>query len=214
MDFEIAIITALCAYFLGSINFAIIVSHKAMNIDIRDFGSGNAGSTNAYRTLGGKLALLVALGDLLKGGIAVLVGWWLLGPIGKLIAGVFVIIGHIYPVFFGFRGGKGVATTISLMLVIDWRVFLICFGAFAVCVLLTRYVSLGSLLIAVLFPIGMGLFYNWDVLFVVPSILIGALIIFGHRNNIKRLIKGQESKFRFSKPKKVSDDDSAGNDKK
>ncbi len=165
--------------------------------------AGNAGSTNAYRTIGGGLAALVAVGDLLKGVLAVLVGFWLLGPIGKLVGGVFVVLGHIFPVFYGFRGGKGVATTIALMLVIDWRVFLICLSVFLITTLLTRYISLASILTAVCFPCAMAHFYQYDVLYIALSSFIGLLIIFMHRANIVRLIKGTESKFHFSKPASV-----------
>lgn len=203
MDWTSFFLTCLAAYLLGSINFAIIISKRALNIDIRNYGSGNAGSTNAYRTIGGKLAVLVAVGDLIKGVLAVLLGYWLLGPVGKLVGGVFVVLGHIFPVFYGFKGGKGVATTIALMLVIDWRVFLVCLTVFFATTLITRYISLASILTAVCFPCAMAHFYQYDALYIALSSFIGLLIIFMHRSNIVRLMKGTESKFHFSKPESV-----------
>ena len=101
-------IIAVCAYLLGSLSFAIIVSKVTLGKDIRNYGSGNAGLTNAYRTMGAKKTLFVLLGDIAKGAAAVSVGWALGGPVGKLTAGIFVILGHMFPLYFGFKGGKGV----------------------------------------------------------------------------------------------------------
>ena len=101
-------IIAVCAYLFGSLSFAIIVSKVTLGKDIRNYGSGNAGLTNAYRTMGAKKTLFVLLGDIAKGAAAVSVGWALGGPVGKLTAGIFVILGHMFPLYFGFKGGKGV----------------------------------------------------------------------------------------------------------
>ena len=193
-------LTAVCSYMLGSFNFGIIVSKLLTGADLRDFGSGNAGFTNAYRVMGPKKALLVMAGDVLKGILAILLGRWLAGDDGKLAAFIFVIIGHVFPLYFGFRGGKGVLTTISVLLMFDWRVFLVLMAVFSVTFVLTRYVSLSSILAAVTLPIAMYLFYPDRWYFVAVGALIGAAIIFLHRANIKRLLSGTESKFRFKRP--------------
>ena len=124
--------------------FSIIVSKHANGSDIRGFGSGNAGITNYIRSFGTKSALGVLIGDVLKCVVPVLLAGWMVGFMGKLVAGIAVILGHMFPVFFRFRGGKGVLTTAALILVIDWRIFLICISLFAVIVQFTRYVSLGQ----------------------------------------------------------------------
>ena len=116
---------------------------------------------------------------------------------GKLVAGIAVILGHMFPVFFRFRGGKGVLTTAALILVIDWRIFLICISLFAVIVQFTRYVSLGSVCAVAALPFCTWLFYDANLHFIVATVLIAALVIFMHRSNIKRLIEGTESKFKM-----------------
>ena len=161
-----AIIAA--AYLLGSLNSAIIVSRLMLGVDIRNYGSGNAGSTNAFRTMGGKKALLVVGGDILKGIIAVVIGAWLGGDMGKLLAGVFVVVGHVFPLYFGFKGGKGVLTSATMIALIDWRVFLVIFAVFLAAFLFTRYVSLGSILAAFTFPFAMWHFHR-DVMMTVVA---------------------------------------------
>ena len=150
-----ALVTMACAYLLGSLSFAIIVCKLTLGRDIRDYGSGNAGLTNAYRTMGGAKTLLVLLGDLAKAAAALAIGGALLGQGGKLLAGAFVILGHVYPAYFGFRGGKGVLVGAMTLLLFDWRIFLIALGLFIVAVAVTRWVSLGSILGAISFPVSM-----------------------------------------------------------
>ena len=123
-------IIAVCAYLLGSLSFAIIVSKLTLGKDIRNYGSGNAGLTNAYRTMGAKKTLLVLLGDIAKGAAAVSIGMVLAGPVGKLTAGIFVILGHMFPLYFGFKGGKGVLVGAVMLAFFDWRVFGIAFVLF------------------------------------------------------------------------------------
>ena len=188
------IILIAVSYLLGSLNFGIIVSKTLKKDDVRKYGSGNAGITNYFRSVGGKSTLLVMLGDVIKCFIAVFIGGWLFGDMGKFIAGLFVMIGHIFPVYFGFRGGKGVLTTAALMLAFDWRVFAIGFGLFLVIVLITRYVSLGSILGAATVPFSVYFFYG-EAKYVAVTALISAIVIFMHRSNIGRLVKGNESKF-------------------
>jgi glycerol-3-phosphate acyltransferase PlsY len=178
------ILTAIGAYLLGSFNFGIIISKLLTGSDLRNFGSGNAGFTNAYRVMGPKKAILVMTGDVLKGILAILLGRWLGGDDGKLIAFIFVIVGHVFPLYFGFRGGKGVLTTISVLLMFDWRVFLILMAVFLITFALSRYISLSSMLAAATLPFAMLLFYSDRWYFVAVGALIGGAIIFFHRSNI------------------------------
>ena len=190
-------IIAVCAYLLGSLSFAIIVSKLTLGKDIRNYGSGNAGLTNAYRTMGAKKTLLVLLGDIAKGAAAVSIGMVLAGPVGKLTAGIFVILGHMFPLYFGFKGGKGILCSGTLLLLLDWRIAAVGWGLFALLWLTTRYVSLGSVSGAVSFPVTTLIFCpgNWTVF--VLSLLIAALVIWAHRENISRLLHGTESRFRW-----------------
>lgn len=202
-----ALVTMACAYLLGSLSFAIIVCKLTLGRDIRDYGSGNAGLTNAYRTMGGAKTLLVLLGDLSKAAAALAIGGALLGQGGKLLAGAFVILGHVYPAYFGFRGGKGVLVGAMTLLLFDWRIFLIALGLFIVAVAVTRWVSLGSILGAISFPFTMYYFYRSPLYTVVAVVLSGA-VIYLHRSNIKRILAGKENKFTLhSKPQITKDEE-------
>ena len=202
-----ALVTMVCAYLLGSLSFAIIVCKLTLGRDIRDYGSGNAGLTNAYRTMGGAKTLLVLLGDLSKAAAALAIGGALLGQGGKLLAGAFVILGHVYPAYFGFRGGKGVLVGAMTLLLLDWRIFLIALGLFIVAVAVTRWVSLGSILGAISFPFTMYYFYRSPLYTVVAVVLSGA-VIYLHRSNIKRILAGKENKFTLhSKPQITKDEE-------
>lgn len=202
-----ALVTMACAYLLGSLSFAIIVCKLTLGRDIRDYGSGNAGLTNAYRTMGGAKTLLVLLGDLAKAAAALAIGGALLGQGGKLLAGAFVIMGHVYPAYFGFRGGKGVLVGAMTLLLFDWRIFLIALGLFIVAVAVTRWVSLGSILGAISFPFTMYYFYRSPLYTVVAVVLSGA-VIYLHRSNIKRILAGKENKFTLhSKPQITKDEE-------
>jgi len=192
------LIIAVCSYLLGSLSFAIIVGKITMGIDIRNYGSGNAGLTNAYRTMGGGKTLFVLLGDVAKGAAAVAIGALLAGPIGKLVAGIFVIMGHMFPVYFGFRGGKGVLVGAVMLVLFDWRMFLIALAVFLIAVLATRWISLGSVLGAVTCPITVLILYRDPVL---TAMIFGmaVAVIFMHRSNIMRMLHGEENKFSFKK---------------
>ena len=191
-------IIAVCAYLLGSLSFAIIVSKLTLGKDIRNYGSGNAGLTNAYRTMGAKKTLLVLLGDIAKGAAAVSIGMVLAGPVGKLTAGIFVILGHMFPLYFGFKGGKGV------LVFFDWRVFGIAFLLFVLAVALTKWISLGSILGAISFPITTWVFYR-DPVLTAMALGMAAVVVFMHRSNIGRIIHGKENKFSFKSKKTMSD---------
>ena len=203
-----ALVTMACAYLLGSLSFAIIVCKLTLGRDIRDYGSGNAGLTNAYRTMGGAKTLLVLLGDLAKAAAALAIGGALLGQGGKLLAGAFVILGHVYPAYFGFRGGKGVLVGAMTLLLFDWRIFLIALGLFIVAVAVTRWVSLGSILGAISFPFTMYYFYRSPLYTVVAVVLSGA-VIYLHRSNIKRILAGKENKFTLHSKPQITNDEEA-----
>lgn len=212
------LLTAIIAYLCGSVNFAIIVTKLFSKTDIRDFGSGNAGATNVLRSQGKLPALFTTLGDLAKSILSVYVGGLLLnglqlqpysgldmeflGLVGAYTAGLFCILGHMFPVFFGFRGGKGVMTTLGMMLLLDWKVALILLALFTAVVLCTRMVSLGSILAGVGLPIATFLFrtymyhQSWPTVWFCTGVitLISAIVIFRHRGNIKRIINGTENK--------------------
>ena len=196
-------IIAVCAYLFGSLSFAIIVSKVTLGKDIRNYGSGNAGLTNAYRTMGAKKRRCSFCSVTLPGGAAaVSVGWALGGPVGKLTAGIFVILGHMFPLYFGFKGGKGVLVGAVMLAFFDWRVFVIAFALFILSVVLTKWISLGSILGAVSFPITTWLFYRNPVL-TAMAFGMAAAVVFMHRSNIGRILHGTENKFSFKSKKTI-----------
>lgn len=197
---------AIAAYFLGCLNGAVIISKYILKDDVRNHGSGNAGLTNFHRTFGGGLSVAVILLDVLKAIAALLLALWLLRLAGvsgepwpllcKYWAGLFCLLGHMFPCMFQFHGGKGVLSGGTIALMIDWRIGLAVWGIFLLCFLLTRYVSLGSVCAGVVFPVASGICYP-SVGAVTLSVLIGALVVWQHRANISRLLHGTESKFHF-----------------
>ena len=192
------VITGIAAYLLGGMNGAIIASMNIFNKDVRHFGSGNAGLTNFTRTFGGKGVALVLIVDIIKTIAAVMLGHWLLGMvgfpvIGKLFAGFCAMLGHVYPVYYRFHGGKAVLCAGTLAWMADWRVGLVCWAIFLVIVIFTKYVSLGSMASVVFLPIGIWAF-NYTGLEGVLGLLCALLMIFAHRENIKRLKNHTESK--------------------
>lgn len=190
------LIIAAAAYLLGSLSFSIIVCRLTTGKDIRTYGSGNAGLTNSFRTMGASKTLLVLLGDTAKAAVSVWLGGYLAGMPGKLCAGIFVILGHVFPVYFGFRGGKGVLVGATMLLFLDWRIFLTAFILFVVTVAVTRWISLGSILGAVSFPISMQVLYgDWRLTAV--AALMGGSVIYLHRSNIERILRGCENRFTF-----------------
>ena len=196
-------ILAVVGYLLGCANGAILTSKLFYRDDVRKHGSGNAGLTNFYRTYGSKLVLCVIAVDMLKAVIAVELGGAILGgTLGKYCMGFFCMLGHMFPAPYHFKGGKGILSSGTLLLCLDWRVALVSWGAFAVLVVLTRYVSLGSIAAAALLPVTTFFVYRgapnfpWIMLF---GTLIGAMVIWAHRANIKRLLSGTESKFTLHK---------------
>ena len=195
-------IIAVCAYLLGSLSFAIIVSKVTLGKDIRNYGSGNAGLTNAYRTMGAKKTLFVLLGDIAKGAAAVSVGWALGGPVGKLTAGIFVILGHMFPLYFGFKGGKGVLVAGGTILAIQPVLIPFLAVIFLACLLPMGMVSLGSVTMAALYPvltILYGVFRGYSAadltVCAIGSVIMGAMVIYMHRSNIQRIREGKEYRF-------------------
>ena len=190
------------AYLLGCVNGAILVSRLLYGEDIRQRGSGNAGLTNFYRNYGAAWAPAVIATDMGKAALAVWVGGLLTGHflsfslLGKLCAGLFCVIGHMFPAFYAFHGGKGILCSGTLLLFLDWRVAVVSWAVFLLLWLTTRYVSLGSVTAAVCFPLMMHVIYG-DVFLTVPALLIAFLVLWAHRENINRLMHGTERKFRF-----------------
>ncbi len=204
------IIVGIIAYALGSISFSVIFSKKFAGIDVREKGSGNAGTTNVLRTVGKKVAALTLVCDILKGVVAILIGVIVAKIIKNIdgalivqIAAIAVVIGHTFPIFFGFKGGKGVATSLGIIIVINWQIGLICFVFGLTIMILTRMVSAGSVLSAVLFPI-LTLFIGKDYFIIqgsyfIFSIIMAVIVMFNHRENIKRILSGTENKLSFKK---------------
>jgi glycerol-3-phosphate acyltransferase PlsY len=215
------------AYLIGSLNPAIIITRLKTGKDIRTMGSGNAGFTNVLRSVGTGPAVATIVCDYLKGIIAVLIGWWIfsaltvtndVAPIeyvkyGRYLAGMCVILGHTFPIYYGFKGGKGVVTANALMLVVDWRVFLMIVATFLLIFIVTKIISLGSIVCAALYPVYTLLVtYFMDYLpflgtenelrfrFVLISTAcaaaVGAMVIIMHKENIGRLLRGEEKRIK------------------
>ena len=198
---------AVLAYFLGCFNGAVVVSRYILRDDVRNHGSGNAGLTNFYRTFGGPLTLVVILSDAVKAVVAVLFAMWIAGSISpelitlsKYWAGLFCLLGHMFPVTFQFRGGKGILSGGTIALMMDWRVALVVWGGFLILAIATRYVSLGSCWAGLSFPFVTWFVYQ-DELITVLAVIIGGLILWKHRGNMVRIAKGSESKFALHKKK-------------
>ncbi len=190
-------------YLLGSINTAIIVSKMMYHDDIRNHGSGNAGFTNVMRTYGKKAAVITFVGDLAKTMIAVLIGWCVFGYLTAYIAGLACLVGHVFPIFYGFKGGKGVLCLTAILFMLDWRIFLILLIMFIILVVGTKYISAGSVICAMLFPILLNRMNDTPFMMIeMIALAIAIIIIVKHRANIKRLLNGTESKFSFKKSKK------------
>ena len=205
------IIVVIIAYLLGSISFSVIISKKLAGFDVREKGSGNAGATNMLRSVGVKGAVLTLIGDCLKGVIAIFVAV-IVGKIAKnadkallvQLAGIAVVLGHTFPIFFNFKGGKGVATALGVVLVTNWQIGLICLVFALVLMALSRMVSLGSVGACVLFPV-LVLFIKSNYIvtegssYLIYSIILAVIVAFNHRSNIKRLLTGTENKISFKK---------------
>ena len=203
-----SVIIAVIAYFCGCFNGAVIVSKYILHDDIRTHGSGNAGLTNFYRTFGGPLTLGVISCDVLKAIAAVLLGVWIFSWFGfngfdliyaKYWAGLWCLLGHMFPCMFHFKGGKGILSGGTIAIMLDWRLALLVWGGFLILAVLTRYVSLGSVFAAAAFPVGTWLFVSHDPVIMALALLLGGLVLYMHRANIHRLLTGTENKFSLHK---------------
>ena len=203
------IIIAIISYLIGSIAVGVIIGKKMAGVDVRDKGSKASGATNVLRTVGKKAAGLTLLGDILKGIVAILIAY-IVGNIIKdidrafliQIAGIFVVLGHTFPIFYKFKGGKGVATSLGILILTNWQIGLICLVFAIVLIALSRMVSLGSVGAAILYPV-LTIFISEHYLvegnYFIYSVILAIIVVFNHRENIKRLLDGKENKLNFSK---------------
>lgn len=198
------LVIVLLSYFLGCFNGAVLISSFVIRDDIRGHGSGNAGLTNFYRTYGARYALGVILLDMGKTALATMIGGYMFHclyndwTLGVLVAGLSCIIGHIFPAFYEFKGGKGILAGSVLVIMLDWRMALVAWCLFFLSVVLTRYVSLGSILAAA--SVGVTAIFLYDrPVYIILAIITAALVIWSHRSNVVRLAKGNENKFKFRK---------------
>ncbi|MGN0531996.1 MAG: glycerol-3-phosphate 1-O-acyltransferase PlsY [Eubacterium sp.] len=211
----ICVVIAAISYLLGSLNFGIIISKRIQHDDVRTHGSGNAGTTNMMRNYGKIWGILTIIGDMAKVGVAIAIAYLIINlsnqivsvyavfgtnsdTIIKSFAGIFCVMGHIFPCFFNFKGGKGVATCGGMCFIIDWRIALILLAMFAVTVIFTKYVSLGSIIMAIFFPVFMYVFHR-SVAIAIIALVFSVIVIIAHRENIKRLINHTESKIGSNK---------------
>ena len=204
-------IMAIIAYLIGSINFSVILSKKMAGFDVREKGSGNAGTTNMLRSVGKKAAVITLICDILKGVVSILIAM----AFGKMfpdvnealliqVAGVAVIIGHTFPIFFKFKGGKGVATSLGVLIMSNWQIGLICLVFALILIILTQMVSVGSIAAAILYPV-LTLFIPENYIvpgnYIIYSIVLAVIIIFNHRENVKRLLNGTENRISLKNTK-------------
>ena len=198
------LVIVLLSYFLGCFNGAVLISSFVIRDDIRGHGSGNAGLTNFYRTYGARYALGVILLDMGKTAVATMIGGYMFHclyedwTLGVLVAGLSCIIGHIFPAFYEFKGGKGILAGSILVIMLDWRMALVAWCLFFLSVVLTRFVSLGSIMAAA--SVGVTAFFLYDRrVYILLAGVTAALVIWSHRSNVVRLLKGNENKFKFHK---------------
>lgn len=201
------LLIALISYLLGSLNFGILLSRRFQNEDVREHGSGNAGATNMVRSYGKIWGVVTILGDMAKVALAILIAFFINNYfissvycnidnyylLLKSFAGLFCVIGHIFPCFFKFKGGKGVATSGGMVFMIDWRIALILLAIFFIILLTTKYVSLGSIVMALLYPVFILIFYKSALLTIIACVFT-LIVVVAHRENIKRLINHTEHK--------------------
>lgn len=198
-----ALLVMLLSYFFGCFNGSFMVSHFIIRDDVRKHGSGNAGLTNFYRTYGAKYALLVIACDMGKTVAACLLGSFFFrclgwdGTLGTLLAGLGCELGHIFPVFYGFRGGKGILSGGTLVLLLNWRVAAVAWALFLLLWLTTRYVSLASITATCSAPITVYFVYGHNWLYTGLCLAVTALVVWCHRENIQRLLHGTEKKFKW-----------------
>lgn len=219
MIWQLIVIT-IVAYLIGSINLSIIICKLMGKGDIREHGSGNAGTTNTLRTLGKLPALIVLIFDVLKAVIAIYLGKWLItlgqvqntmipyNDLAMALSSIGVILGHNFPIYYGFKGGKGIATSLGVLLTIEWKIGLVCLVFALVLMLLTRMVSVGSIAAAILYPVlvlVMGTEFTNKWIYLAFSLVIALMAVIRHRANIKRIFDGTENKLWKTKAEKKTD---------
>jgi len=199
--FVLGVLTSIAfPYLLGSLNCGIILSRSIYHEDIRTYGSGNAGSTNMLRTYGKKMAAMTFAGDFLKGMLGVCVGRLMFGLLGSYIGGLFAVLGHIFPCYYKFKGGKGVATAAGMVLMTNWKVLLVLLAIFVILVYMTKYISFGSIMVYMLYPLLLSKMKSPTdpsiaILFAFVITVMGVVM---HRKNLKRIFEGTESKLSFN----------------
>ena len=185
---------ALMAYLLGSVSTSVLLSKWVFRSDVRKQGSGNAGATNVARNFGMKAGVATLLGDMLKTVVAMSLGLWLGGEVGKAVSGIACLLGHFYPVFFSFKGGKGISVGAVVAAFVGWQHFVFVVAMFAIGVAATRIVSVGSVMAAAGLPVALAIFGGSK-----PELVLGIvgaiLVVWMHRQNILRLMRGEEKKF-------------------
>ena len=197
-------VVIILSYLIGSINFSVILSKKMAGFDVREKGSGNAGTTNMLRSVGKKAAAITLVCDILKGVVSILIAILMNkifpnsnGALLVQIAGVAVILGHTFPIFFKFKGGKGVATSLGVLIMSNWQIGLICLVFALILIILTQMVSVGSIAAAILYPV-LTIFIPQNYIipgnYIIYSIVLAVIIVFNHRENVKRLLSGTENR--------------------
>ena len=199
----VLVLLLLVSYLLGCFNGSVVISHFIIKDDVRSHGSGNAGLTNFYRTYGAKYALGVIALDMGKTVVAGLIGgylFWFLRQdwtLGLLLAGIGCELGHMFPAFYGFKGGKGILCGGTLAWMLGWKVGLVAWGLFAALWMLSKYVSLGSIFAGISLTVSVFLFYDHNWLYTALAFVISVLVVWCHRENIDRLLHGTERKFQW-----------------
>ena len=199
MDYVKVFITTVAGYLLGSVSIAVLLSKYIYKKDVRLVGSKNAGATNIARIYGMSSGLITLTGDVLKTVIAMMIGKLLLGIPGLALSGVACLIGHCWPVFFKFRGGKGVAVGAAIAALLDWRFFLIVLFAFIIMFIVTKTVSAGSLAAAVTYPVAWVLLKGVSLSTIIFGVSVMVIVVIRHSENLRRLVRREEKKFSFYK---------------
>ncbi len=204
----LGILSLAIGYFLGGINCGIIVSRLMYHDDIRNYGSKNAGMTNMIRTYGKKAGAITLIGDILKTVVAILISRLLFGEMGAYLAGLGSVYGHIFPCYFGFKGGKGVSAVAAVVLCTNPLCFVILFAIFVILVAAYKFISLGSVMCMLLYPLLLNRLGEIDLVPIVCAFIIAITVIIKHKDNIKRLLNGTENKFSLKSKKKTRTEES------
>lgn len=198
------LICIVCGYVMGMFTTGVFVARYIGKTDIRQHGSGNVGTTNVLRTLGWLPSLLTLLGDTLKGVLAAWIGYLLLGDAGARLMGFFAVVGHIWPVISHFKGGKGIAASFGVLLFVDPLIMLVILAIQLVVIAVTKYMGLASIISCGLYVLSAFIFHRGEWTAIVFAIALAAVVIFAHRDNIRRLLNGKENKLEFSKIKRFN----------